>query len=260
MLFLQNKSVSASIVFRSLLTIFFMLWLTTVMSQYDDHPLEKHQKISVKPLPKDIILEQLTLPPVPAPKVKPQASVVSQRTNQPSEQPAQPTPSADKQQVKQTPTADKQQVEQVYKQLSDQGVDIQIAWPQQAHQRQAALGFMYQCAGMQFAVLKGNNITKVNQLKLSDYSDWIRVAQGNLSKKEQHWLNAYALTGTAIRLFPREIDFRLSQHLANALKGSLLVNFRANYQVTNQTLLLKNIQLNNHVIKGSWPLYQGKCD
>mgnify|MGYP006075253215 CR=1 FL=1 len=256
MLFLQNKSGSASTVFRSLLTIFFMLWLTTVMSQYDDNSLEKPQKISVKPLPKDIILEQLTLPPVPAPKAKLQASVVSELANQPSEQPAQPTIKK----VKQTPSADKQQVEQVYKQLSDQGVDVQIAWPQQAHQRQTALSFMYQCAGMQFAVLKGNNITKVNQLKLSDYSDWVRVAQGNLSKKEQHWLNAYALTGTAIRLFPREIDFRLSQHLANALKGSLLVNLRANYQVTNQTLLLKNIQLNNHTIKGSWLLYQGKCD
>ncbi|WP_232787952.1 hypothetical protein [Paraglaciecola sp. MB-3u-78] len=224
-----------------------------MLIQYDDNPIEKQQKISVKPLPKDIILEQLTLPPVPT--AKPQTSKVSAVSEL-----VHQSPETALKKVKQTPPSEKQQVEQVYKQLSDQGVDIQIAWPQQAHQQQAALDFMYKCAGMQFAMLKGNNITKVNQLRLSDYSDWIRVAQGNLSQKEQHWLNVYALTGTAIRLFPREIDFRLSQHLANALKGSSLVNFRANYQVTNQTLLLNNIQLNNQTIKGSWPLYQGKCD
>lgn len=250
MVLLQNTHWSASSILRGLLTIVFILWLASVMSQYEDNPIEKKQKNSVKQPPNNIVIEQLTLPPVPT--AKPQTSTVQELVHQ------SPEPALTK--VKQTPAADKQQIEQVYKQLSDQDIDIQIAWPQQAHQQQAALDFMYQCAGMQFAVLKGNNITKVNQLKLSDYSDWIRVAQGNLSKKEQHWLNAYALTGTPIRLFPREIDFRLSHHLANTLKGSPLVNLRANYQVINQALLLNNIQLNNQTIKGSWPLYQGKCD
>ena len=252
MYLLQNKSGSASALLRGLLTVVFILWLASVMSQYADNPMEKKQKTSVKPLPKDMILEQLTLPPVPTAKAQTsKVSAVAELVSQ------SPEPALKK--VKQTPPAKKQQIEQVYTQLNEQGVDIQIAWPQQAHQQQAALDFMYQCAGMQFAVLKDNKITKVNRLRLSDYSEWIRVAQGNLSKKEQHWLNAYALTGTAIRLFPQEIDVRLAQHLANALKGSPLVNLKANYQVTNQTLVLNTIQLNNQTIKGSWPLYQGKC-
>lgn len=256
MLFLQNNNWPASIVLRSVLTIVFILWLASVLLQYDNNKIENKQKNSdMQPL-NNIVIEQVPLPPVPKASSKPQTTIASKGAKQP------PAPTTEA--GTQSSPADKQQIEQVYKQLSEQGVDIQIAWPQQAQQLQGALDFMYQCAGMQFAVLNGNilnkvNHTKVNQPKLSDYSDWIRVAQGSLSEKEQHWLNAYALTGTAIRLFPREIDFRLSQHLANTLKGSPLVNLRANYQVTNQTLLLNNIQVNNQTIKGSWPLYQGKC-
>jgi hypothetical protein len=113
---------------------------------------------------------------------------------------------------------------------------------------------------MQFAVLNNNEITKVNQLRLSDYSDWIRIAQGDLSKKEQHWLNAYALTGTAIRLFPRDIDLRLAKNLANTLNGAPIVSLRATYQVTHQQLHLTQIRVNNQPVKGSWTLYQGECD
>jgi hypothetical protein len=251
MFLLQNKNWPATAILRGGLTIVFILWLAMVMSQYDESPIEKQQKINVKQAPSNIVIEQLMLPPVPTPKVKPQASAVSERANQPQE------PAIKK--VKQSPAVNKQQVEQVYKQLSDQGINIQIAWPQQIHQQQGALDFMYQCAGMQFAMLNGNKITKVNQFALSDYSDWIRVAQGNLSKKEQHWITAYSLTGTPIRLFPRNIDLRLAQHLANALKGAPLVNLRANYQVSNQRLYLTKIQLNNQAIKTSWELYIGEC-
>jgi hypothetical protein len=251
MLFLQNNSWPATALLRGGLTIIFILWLATVMSQYDDRSIEKKQKINVKQAHNNIVIEQLILPPVPTPKAEPQALAVSKLANQPPE-------SAIKQ-VKQSPAVNKQQVEQVYKQLSEQTVDIQIAWPQQIHQQQGALGFMYQCAGMQFAMLNGNKITKVNQFALSDYSGWIRVAQGNLSKKEHHWIAAYSLKGTPIRLFPRNIDLRLAQHLANALKGAPLVNLRANYQVSNKRLYLTKIQLNNQAIKSNWELYLGEC-
>ena len=251
MLLLQNNKWPVTAVLRGGLTIIFILWLATVMSQYDDIPIEKQQKTNVKQPPSNIVIEQLILPPVPIPKAKPQASAVSERANQPPETAIK--------QIKQSPLVNKKQVQQVYKQLSDQGIDIQIAWPQKIHQQQGALDFMYQCAGMQFAMLNGNNITKVNQFGLSDYSDWIRVAQGDLSKKEQHWITAYSLTGTPIRLFPRNIDLRLAQHLANALKGKPLVNLRANYQVSNQRLYLTQIQLNKQPIAASWTLYQGEC-
>jgi hypothetical protein len=251
MLLFQNNSWPATALLRGGLTIIFILWLATVMSQYDDNPIEKKQKINVKQAPSNIVIEQLMLPPVPTPKAKSQASAVSELANQPPESVIK--------QVKQSPPVNKKQVEHVYKQLSDQGIDIQISWPQQIYQQQGALDFMYQCAGMQFAMLDGNKITKFNQFALSDYSDWIRVAQGHLSKKEQHWITAYSLTGAPIRLFPRNIDLRLAQHLANALKGAPLVNLRANYQVSNQRLYLTQIQLNNQAIKTSWELYLGEC-
>ncbi|AGH46475.1 hypothetical protein C427_4373 [Paraglaciecola psychrophila 170] len=189
--------------------------------------------------------------PFPTPKAEPQALAFSELANRP--------PESIIKQVKQSPPVNKKQVEQVCKQLSDLGVDIQIARPQQIHQQQGALGFMYQCAGMQFAMSNGNKFTKVNQFALSDYSDWIRVAQENLSKKEHHWITAYSLTGTPIRLFPRNIDLRLAQHSANALKGAPLVNLRANYQVSNRRLYMTKIQLNNHPKNASWTLYQGEC-
>lgn len=247
MIFLQNNRWPADTVFRVFLTIVFIFWLATVMSQYDDNKTEKKQEEIDNSSNKNIVIEQLKLPPVPTPKTKQQEVAAAPATRSIKA-------------VKQTPAVNKQQVEQVYQKLNEQGVDIQIAWPQSVHQQQAALHFMYQCAGMQFAVLNGQNITKVNQISLSDYSDWIRVAQGNLSKKEQHWLKAYALSGTPIRLFPKEIDLRLAQRLANELQGAPLVNLRASYQVNNQRLLLANIQLNQQSITGNWELFQGRCD
>jgi hypothetical protein len=251
MFLLQTNNWSANTILRALLTIIFIFWLASVMSQYDDNEHENKQ-IKDTPPANNIVIEQITLPPVPQPKLRPYSSTVSEPFN-PSTSPAI-------NQAKQSRSVDKHQVQQVYQQLSDQGLDIQIAWPQNTVQQQAALDFMYQCAGMQFAVLNNNEITKVNQLRLSDYSDWIRIAQGNLSSKEQHWLNAYALTGTAIRLFPKEIDFRLAQHLANTLQGTPIASLRARYQVTNQQLHLTKIQVNNQSITGSWTLYQGDCD
>ena len=251
MYLLQKNNWSANTILLAVLTIIFIFWLASVMSQYDDNEHENKQ-IKDKPAASNIVIEQLTLPPVPQPKMTSQRTAVSK--------PVSPSPNPAINQTKQSSSATKQQVQQVYQQLSDQGVDIQIAWPPKVHQQQAALDFMYQCAGMQFAVLNNNEITKVNQLRLSDYSDWIRIAQGDLSKKEQHWLTAYSLKGTAIRLFPRDIDLRLAKNLANTLNGTPIVSLRATYQVTHQQLHLTQIRVNNQLVKGSWTLYQGGCD
>lgn len=255
----NNKSHwPATVLLRGLLTIIFIAWLAMVMAKYD----EKKTDINNKPPPSNIVLEQLALPPVPShkpePKTKPAAKSQAAALSSPAKQalvPVEPTTKV----IKKAPPITKQQINQVYQQLTDDGVDIQIAWPQSANDRQAALHFMYQCAGMQFAVLDGKHITQLKQTPLSDYSIWIRVAQGSLSKKEHNWLNAYALTGTPIRLFPRQIDWRLADYLANALKGQPFASLRAKYQVSNQTLHLTQIQLNNQAITGSWTLYQGEC-
>lgn len=256
MYLLHTNNWSATSILRGLLAIIFILWLTSVLSQYDNNEIENRHIISAKHPPSNVVIEQLSLPPVPNTKVQTLVAVPKF-----SEQ----SPELIIEETIQSSPVNKQHIQQVYQQLSEQGIDIQIAWPQQPHQQQAALDFMYQCAGMQFAVLNGNilnkvNHTKVNQIKLSEYSDWIRVAQGSLSTKEQHWLNAYALTGTAIRLFPREIDFRLAQHLANTLRGAPIASLRATYQVSHQRLHLTQIRVNNQPVKGSWTLYQSECD
>jgi hypothetical protein len=254
---LQNNHWQASTLLRGMLTAIFMFWLASVMIQYSEITTTQKPEITNKPPPRNIVIEQLTLPPIPKPVPKPkssaklQATVVSKLTKQ--------TGKPENGAIKQSPPVNKQQIEKIYQTLSDDGVDIQIAWPQNVNQRQAALNFIYQCVGVQFAVLNGNALTKLNNSKLTDYSDWIRVAQGSLSKKEQNWLNAYAIKGTPIRLFPRVLDWRLAQYLANALKGKPLVSLRAKYKVTNQQLQLVDVQLNNHQLTDNWTLYQGEC-
>ncbi|MDU0356415.1 hypothetical protein RS130_23205 [Paraglaciecola aquimarina] len=118
---------------------------------------------------------------------------------------------------------------------------------------------MYQCVGSQFAVLNGNNITHLNQSKVQNFSTWIRIAQGSLSVKEQHWLAAFSVTGTPIRLFPRQIDWQLAKYIAQSLHGNELTSFRATYQLTNQKLQLTDIRLNAQPINKTWLLYQKKC-
>jgi hypothetical protein len=253
MVLLQDNNWSTNTVLRTLLTLVFILWLASVMSQYDDSDDENKLKTKVKPPPSNIVLEQISLPPTP--KVAEESKLAKQLTKPMTKYVKRSS---------QTPPINKQQISQVYQKLSDKGVDIQIAWPQNINDREAALTFMYQCAGVQFAVLRGNVITKaghtkVNQAISNDYSEWVRVALGSLSRKEHNWLNAYALTGTPIRLFPRQIDWRLAQYLAQALKGVPLSHFRANYQVTNQSLQLTQIHINEQRITDIWILYKGKC-
>jgi hypothetical protein len=263
MYLLQNNNWQASTLLRCFLAIAFMAWLATVLIQYTQNPPVQKPEITSKQPPSHIVIEQFRLPPIPKTTSKPQLPAVSKLAKQPAERVTKVVTKVIKQSP-QTPSANKQQVQQVYQKLSDEAIDIQIAWPPQATERQVALDFMYQCVGVQFAVLNGDTLTKLNHTKLnqtgaSENSDWVRVAQGNLSKKEQNWLNAYALTGTPIRLFPRDIDWRLAQYVAKALKGAPLTRFRAHYQVTNQGLQLTNISINNQAVTDSWTLYQGKC-
>jgi hypothetical protein len=253
---LKKHHSHTSTLFRALLAIVFIVWLASVMIQYDENNYLQKPEITPQQPFRHLVIKQLALPPIPKPKTTPQTSALPTL--------AKPSEKQKSKGVKQSPAISKEQVEQVYQNLTDSGIDIQIAWPRRANERQAALDFMYQCAGVQFAVLNGNTLTKtdhatLNQTELNDYSDWIRVAQGSLSNTEHNWLNAYNLTGTPIRLFPRDIDWRLAQHLANTLNGKALVNFRARYQVTNQTLQLTDIYINKQLIKDSWVLYQGKC-
>ena len=263
---MQHNNGAASTLLRRLFTIVFMLWLATVVIQYDENSLSKKPEITTKQPLSNIVIEQLTLPPIPTSVAIHKPQQKQQTITKLAEQPAKPVTKMLKHPSK-TPPVNTLRVENVYEKLSDEGVDIQIAWPRSADKRQAALHFMYQCVGVQFAVLNGSTLHKINHPKINqprlnqagDYSDWVRVAQGSLSKNEHNWLNAYALTGTPIRLFPRHIDWRLAQYVAKALQGVPLISLRARYQISKQRLQLIDIYINNQQITDSWILFQGKC-
>lgn len=245
MLLFQGSSQQASLFVRGMASIVFITWLASVAIQYYwSDSAQKKQDLDETPLT-NVSIEQLTLPPLPKPVDQ------KQMTSAPQSMVAKQSPKPS--------TTNEQRIENIYQQLSAEGKDVQLAWPKRSGQRQAALDFMYQCVGMQFAVLNENIITPLNQATLSDYSDWIRVAKGSLSSKEKNWLSAFALNGTPIRLFPRSIDLRLASYVAQVLKGESLASLRASYQVTAQRLRLTDIYLNNQPIADSWVLYQGRC-
>ena len=71
----------------------------------------------------------------------------------------------------------------------------------------------------------------------------MRVAQGTLAQREYQWLRQYQLSGTAVRLFPKKIDWQLANILAEQLDGKALHTFRANYRLKHNRLQLDNIYL-----------------
>jgi hypothetical protein len=174
-----------------------------------------------------------------------------------------------------TPPAQPQSADEVYQQLqNDQSLDLQIALPANATQRDQLLDYLYQCAGMQFAVLQPAQRTQPAQeaqnaqqpqqqlryLSPKRYvplSQWLRVANGALSSEEQQWLAKQS--GTAIRIFPQAIDQRLSHYLATSLQGKKLSSLRASYSLNATGLILNNIQLNKQNINSTWQLHNSQC-
>ncbi|WP_340679902.1 hypothetical protein [Paraglaciecola sp.] len=164
-----------------------------------------------------------------------------------------------------TPPAKLQSADEVYQQLqSDQSLDLQIALPANATQRNQLLNYLYQCAGMQFAILQkaqqGQQQQELNYLSPKRYvpvSQWLRVANGELSPQEQQWLTNQH--GTAIRIFPQAIDQRLSHYLASTLQGAKLSSLRASYHLTAAGLVLSNIQLNQQNLNSTWQLHNSQC-
>lgn len=258
--FLPANRLHVTSVLRGVLATIFIVWLLLVLFQYYKPVTLPKKPITEKQTSQQVLVKQVSLPPLPKQN---SASAVIPTVKTPTKSPTKPEQSeklTEMPKPQKTPTANRAEtVEQVYQQLTKEGVDIQIAWPQDANKRQAALHFMYQCVGVQLAALNGNQITKLNQTKVNDYSDWVRVAQGRLSYEEQNWINAYSVTGTIIRLFPRSLDWRLSQYLANTLQGSPLKSLRASYQINHQGLFLRDIWLNKQPITDTWLIYKKQC-
>ena len=171
-------------------------------------------------------------------------------------------------------------VAEMYQQLtSNNSIDIEIAWPNNNIERQNTFSFLYQCLGMKFGVLNGQqtnqpkvtlakqpyknqknkNNSSTSTASSSQVSDWLRIAQGQLANQERDWLKKYNLSGTPVRLFPKAIDWQLAHLLTQQLNNVPLTSFRARYKYGNNSLMLTNIKLNGKLLVNNWTLITNKC-
>jgi hypothetical protein len=231
------------------------------------------EQTPITPFNDSVTLSDVALPVLPSlPVTKPLSIATQPKPNmapKPELRALQPSSKKITQQIAQqtvqpiTPPAKPQSADEVYQQLqSDQSLDLQIALPANATQRNQLLDYLYQCAGMQFAILqkaqqRQQQLSYLSPKRYVPVSQWLRVANGELSPQEQQWLaNQH---GTAIRIFPQAIDQRLSHYLASTLQGAKLNSLRASYHLTAAGLVLSNIQLNQQNINSTWQLHTSQC-
>ena len=148
---------------------------------------------------------------------------------------------------------------QVYKQLiSDESIDIEIAWPDNTKERAAIFDYLYRCAGMQFGVMNKTKVTVIAKTTEHERSAWLRVAQGQLNSREIHWLQQASLPGVPVRLFPKEIDWLLAKKITNNLGGKTLRSFRGRYTLSHQGIMVSDVLINKQKVSGNW-LIGSKC-
>lgn len=155
----------------------------------------------------------------------------------------------------------------IYQQLiSDNSINIELAWPNESSARQGLFTFLYQCLGMKFGVLNNKKVTlaktfyqNVNANDEQQPSEWLRIAQGQLASQERLWLQQYHLSGTPVRLFPKVLDWQLAKFINIQLNGKPLKSLRAFYKYDHQRLMLNNIRLNGQWLSAEWTLTENKC-
>ncbi len=169
--------------------------------------------------------------------------------------------------AKQPNKATMKSVSNIYQQLiSDDSIDIELAWPNQKAARKDIFSFLYQCVGMRFGVLNNQKVFLANTAyhqsnahKKQQTSQWLRIAQGQLTNQERHWLQQYNLAGTPVRLFPKVVDWQLSTLINKQLNGEPLRSVRAHYKYNNRRLMLTNISLNGRQVDKDWQLIEKQC-
>lgn len=237
-------------------------------NQESNEKLNKKSEQAHHDQEKPLVFAQIDLPQLP----KPPMDLIGQNSNNakpmvkktrrqaPREQQAPPAKQPVKPETKQSVSATYQQL------ILDSSINIELAWPNKASARQDLFAFLYQCVGMKFGVLNNQNVTlakipspHVNAIKKHQPSDWLRIAQGQLANQERHWLQQYNLSGTPVRLFPKEIDWQLAKLINHQLNGQPLTSLRAHYQHQNQRLILTNIRLNGQWLNKNWILIENKC-
>lgn len=150
--------------------------------------------------------------------------------------------------------------EKMYNQLvGDKSLSIELVWPNHSLAREKMFSYLYQCVGMKFGILDKTNLTVLMGSSHALHSEWLRVAQGELSSREGRLLTQHSLSGIPVRLFPKKIDWQFAQLLAQHLAGRPLSSFRAKYSLKPQGLFIENITMNGQQIKGSWQLIAQQC-
>ncbi|MGL1958195.1 MAG: hypothetical protein OCD00_12850 [Colwellia sp.] len=146
----------------------------------------------------------------------------------------------------------------LYEQLvTDNAVNIEIAWPDMEKERDELFNYLYNCAGMQFGVMHNNQVTVISKTSNQPNSAWLRVASGQLNNQELKWLQQAALSGVPVRLFPQEIDRKLAKLLTRSLAGNTLKSFWGRYQLSSQGLMISNLFINKQKVNGYWLIDSG---
>ncbi len=162
----------------------------------------------------------------------------------------------------------KTQVYSSYQALNElDAQSLSFILPNNKQERAKLLRFLYTCQGMQFgAIIEQNgqsSLMLLNQKQDTRGSQLLRVVHGDLSENEARLLNAYAPRATPVRVFPERIDLVLSAYLSAFLNtqqnGTSLSQFRGQYLLKRNTLLLTNLVINEHNVEDTWELAKSNC-
>jgi hypothetical protein len=256
------------------------IWQQVLLEKTTENQPSKALKQMINNKGRSLIFTNVDLPELPKKTIdlikknagSPQSSI--KKTKQPltDKQPIlsnkQATKKANNKSEKQVINAvNKDSTSAIYQQLiSDNSINIELAWPNESSARQGLFTFLYQCLGMKFGVLNNKKVTlaktfyqNVNANDEQQPSEWLRIAQGQLASQERLWLQQYHLSGTPVRLFPKVLDWQLAKFINIQLNGKPLKSLRAFYKYDHQRLMLNNIRLNGQWLSAEWTLTENKC-
>jgi hypothetical protein len=248
------------------------IWQQALLEKTTENQPSKELKQTINNKGKAFVFANVELPELPnkpidlikAKVISPQPTEKNAEQALAKKQQTVPNEKPDKQPIK---AVTKESTSAIYQQLvSDNSISIELAWPNKSSVRQDLFTFLYQCIGMKFGVLNNQKVTltktfyqNVNANDEQQPSEWLRIAQGQLASQERLWLKQYHLSGTPVRLLPKEVDWQLAKLINNQLKGKPLKSLRAHYKYDHQRLMLRNIRLNGRYLSDNWTLIETEC-
>jgi hypothetical protein len=256
------------------------IWQQVLLEKTTENQPSKALKQMINNKGRSLVFTNVDLPELPKKVIdlikkntsSPQSSIKKTKQALTDKQPIlsnkQATKKANNKSEKQVVNAvNKDSTSAIYQQLiSDNSINIELAWPNESSARQGLFTFLYQCLGMKFGVLNNKKVTlaktfyqNVNANDEQQPSEWLRIAQGQLASQERLWLQQYHLSGTPVRLFPKVLDWQLAKFINIQLNGKPLKSLQAFYKYDHQRLMLNNIRLNGQWLSAEWTLTENKC-